>query len=102
LNARSLDIGLLCLVDIGADIEQMTLGHKWINDTFGSKFLPRIGWQIDAQGNLGSQAAMMALIGFDAHVPNRIPVKPLVSLAYCCSLLPLPYYSTFLAHLIVV
>lgn len=56
-----------------ADINQMTLGHKWIVDTFGREYVPRIAWHIDPQGHVGATAARFAAMGFDAFVPNRIP-----------------------------
>lgn len=56
-----------------ADINQMTLGHKWIVDNFGIEHAPRIAWHIDPQGHVGATAARFAAMGFNAFVPNRIP-----------------------------
>ena len=56
-----------------ADIDQMTLGHKWLVDTFGLEHAPRVAWHIDPQGHVGATAARFAAMGFDAFIPNRIP-----------------------------
>jgi len=42
-----------------ADINQMTLGHKWINDNLGADFLPRNAWHIDEQGHVAATAALV-------------------------------------------
>ncbi|BDA45668.1 Lysosomal alpha-mannosidase [Coccomyxa sp. Obi] len=47
-----------------AMIEQTTLGHQFLNRTFG--FTPTIGWQIDPFGHSGTQASLMSgALGFD-------------------------------------
>ena len=56
-----------------ADINQMTLGHKWLVDNFGREHIPHVAWHIDPQGHVGATAARFAAMGFDAFVPNRIP-----------------------------
>ena len=56
-----------------ADINQMTLGHKWLVDNFGLEHAPRVAWHIDPQGHVGATAARFAAMGFDAFVPNRVP-----------------------------
>ena len=33
-----------------ADIDQMTLGHRWIVKEFGLKYLPQTAFHIDPQG----------------------------------------------------
>ena len=53
-----------------ADINQLTLGHKWLTDHGFAA--PTKGWQIDSQGNIGATAAMYAGAGFDGAVGNRI------------------------------
>jgi hypothetical protein len=37
-------------------IDQMTLGHKFLLDTFNA--VPSIGWQIDPFGHSNTQAAL--------------------------------------------
>jgi alpha-mannosidase len=48
-----------------AMIDQTTVGHQFLNDTFG--LTPRIGWQIDPFGHSATQASLMSgALGFDA------------------------------------
>ena len=47
-------------------LDQTTLGHVWIADTFGVEALPRAGWQIDPFGHAAAQAEMYALMGMDS------------------------------------
>lgn len=48
-----------------AMIDQTTVGHQFLNDTFG--VTPRIGWQIDPFGHSATQASLMTgALGFDA------------------------------------
>jgi hypothetical protein len=56
-----------------ANINQMTLGHKFIKETFG--VVPRFGWQIDPFGASTVAHEQFALMGFDATVIDRIPYK---------------------------
>ncbi len=56
-----------------ADINQMTLGHEFISETFGEKHAPRTAWHIDPFGSVGSNAAIFAKMAFDAFGTNRIP-----------------------------
>jgi len=41
----------------------MTLGHRWVTETFGPRHLPATAWHIDPQGHLGATAAMFAQMG---------------------------------------
>ncbi|CAK65951.1 unnamed protein product (macronuclear) [Paramecium tetraurelia] len=51
-------------------IDQMTLGHKFLKDTFN--YVPNIGWQIDPFGHQNSQAALSYQMGFNAWFFARI------------------------------
>jgi lysosomal alpha-mannosidase len=53
-------------------IDQMTLGHHWINCTFGPKFLPKIGWQIDPFGHSKEYASILSQMGFNGLYLGRI------------------------------
>ncbi len=55
------------------DINQLTLGHRWIAENFGSEHLPRHAWQIDAQGHMSSTPVLFRMMGFDSLTINRIP-----------------------------
>ncbi|CAD8067627.1 unnamed protein product [Paramecium sonneborni] len=51
-------------------IDQMTLGHKFLLETFN--YVPSIGWQIDPFGHQNSQAALSYQMGFNAWFFARI------------------------------
>lgn len=53
-------------------IEQMTLGLKFLNETFGSCARPKSGWQIDPFGHTNEQASLFAQFGFDGMFFMRI------------------------------
>ena len=53
-------------------IDQTTLGHDFIKENFGEKYLPRIGWQIDPFGQSSASPTIMALSGYLAWVSNRV------------------------------
>ncbi|XP_064458721.1 lysosomal alpha-mannosidase-like [Ornithodoros turicata] len=55
-----------------AIIDQMTLGVRWLNDTFGKCARPRVGWQIDPFGHSREQASIFAQMGFDGYFLGRI------------------------------
>ncbi len=47
-------------------IDQMTVGHRRLTDTFGQCAIPKVAWQIDPFGHSKEQAALFAAMGFDA------------------------------------
>merc|ERR1719238_394620 len=51
-------------------IETMTIGHEFIWNTFG--VVPKYGFQCDPFGASSVFAAQSALMGFDAHIIDRI------------------------------
>lgn len=53
-------------------IEQMTLGLKFLNETFGQCGHPKVGWQIDPFGHTNEQASLFAQFGFDGMFFTRI------------------------------
>uniref|UniRef100_A0A6G1SA06 Lysosomal alpha-mannosidase n=1 Tax=Aceria tosichella TaxID=561515 RepID=A0A6G1SA06_9ACAR len=53
-------------------IEQMTLGLKFLNETFGQCGRPKVGWQIDPFGHTNEQASLFAQFGFDGMFFTRI------------------------------
>ncbi|XP_065891997.1 lysosomal alpha-mannosidase-like [Dysidea avara] len=59
-----------CMNDEGAThynaiIDQMTEGLRFITDTFGAQYRPRVAWQIDTFGHSSEQASLFAMMGFD-------------------------------------
>ncbi|KAH7942927.1 hypothetical protein HPB52_002702 [Rhipicephalus sanguineus] len=53
-------------------LDQMTLGMRWINATFGACALPRAVWQLDPYGHSREQAALFAQMGFDGLFLGRV------------------------------
>jgi hypothetical protein len=53
-------------------IDQMTLGHHWINLIFGKKFTPTIDWQIDPFGHSREYASILSQMGFNGVFLGRI------------------------------
>nr|BAE42288.1 unnamed protein product [Mus musculus] len=56
----------------GAIVDQMTLGLRFLQDTFGSDGLPRVAWHIDPFGHSREQASLFAQMGFDGFFLGRI------------------------------
>ena len=56
-------------------IEQMSVGLKFLNDTFGECGRPRVAWQIDPFGHSKTQASLYAQMGYDAVFFARIHYK---------------------------
>lgn len=59
-------------VNYQSTIEQMTLGLKFLNETFGQCGQPKTGWQIDPFGHTSEQASLFAQFGFDSMFVARI------------------------------
>lgn len=55
-----------------AIIDQMTLGMRWLNDTFGPCATPKIGWQIDPFGHSREQASIFSQMHFHGLFLGRI------------------------------
>ncbi|XP_040069731.1 lysosomal alpha-mannosidase-like [Ixodes scapularis] len=53
-------------------VDQMTLGHRWINATFGPCALPRAVWQLDPFGHSKEQAALFGQMEFDGLLLGRV------------------------------
>ncbi|XP_049563066.1 lysosomal alpha-mannosidase isoform X1 [Orcinus orca] len=56
----------------GAIIDQMTLGLRFLEDTFGSDGRPRVAWHIDPFGHSREQASLFAQMGFDGFFFGRL------------------------------
>ena len=55
-----------------AIVDQMTLGFKFLEDTFGSCARPRVAWHIDPFGHSKEQANLFAEMGFDGFFFARL------------------------------
>ncbi|XP_047387943.1 lysosomal alpha-mannosidase isoform X1 [Sciurus carolinensis] len=56
----------------GAIVDQMTLGLRFLEDTFGTDGRPRVAWHIDPFGHSREQASLFAQMGFDGFFLGRI------------------------------
>ena len=69
-----------------AMIDQMTVGHQFLNRTFGLS--PRIGWQVDPFGHSSTQASLMTgALGFDALYFGRADYQVTSRPSACCAIL---------------
>lgn len=55
-----------------AIVDQMSMGLRWLNDTFGECGRPRVAWQIDPYGHSRENTALFAQMGFDAVFMGRV------------------------------
>jgi len=56
-------------------IDQMTLGHEFLQNAFGDAGKPTIGWHIDPFGHSNVQSTLYKWTGFDAFFINRIDYR---------------------------
>ena len=50
----------------------MTLGLRFINETFGEAARPTVAWQIDPFGHSAEQASLFSQMSFDGVFLGRI------------------------------
>uniref|UniRef100_A0A8C7Q7Y7 Alpha-mannosidase n=1 Tax=Oncorhynchus mykiss TaxID=8022 RepID=A0A8C7Q7Y7_ONCMY len=55
-----------------AVIDQMTMGLRFLNDTFGHCGRPRVAWHIDPFGHAREHASMFAQMGYDGFFFGRL------------------------------
>lgn len=55
-----------------AIVDQMTLGLRFLNDTFGNCGRARVGWQLDPFGHSRAFASLLAQMGFDCLFLGRV------------------------------
>ena len=67
-----MNLSLIAATHYNGIIDQMTLGHLFINDTFGYEARPTIGWHIDPFGHSAEQASLFSLMSFDGFFFGRI------------------------------
>ncbi|XP_035231456.1 lysosomal alpha-mannosidase-like isoform X2 [Stegodyphus dumicola] len=55
-----------------AIIDQMTIGLRWLNETFGTCGRTKVGWQIDTFGHSKEQASLFSQMSFDGLFLGRL------------------------------
>eukprot|EP00937_MAST-01D_sp_MAST-1D-sp2_P006380 g6380.t1 len=60
---------------VDAQIDQVTLGHRYIADTLGAQYVPKIAWHIDPFGESSSYALWWKAMNFSTWVFNRIDTR---------------------------
>ena len=61
-------------------IDQMTLGLRFIDETFGADARPTVAWHIDPFGHSAEQASLFSLMSFDGFFFGRIDSADKVNL----------------------
>ena len=56
-------------------IHQMSLGMRFLNDTFGECAMPKVAWQIDPFGHSKEQANLFAEMAFDGMFFGRLDYR---------------------------
>ena len=56
-------------------IHQMSLGLRFLNDTFGESGNPTVAWQVDPFGHSREQANLFADMGFDGLFLGRLDYR---------------------------
>lgn len=65
----------------------MTLGLRFIEDTFGADARPTVAWHIDPFGHSAEQASLFSLMSFDGFFFGRIDEADKVNYNYQVQLL---------------
>ncbi|XP_060037774.1 lysosomal alpha-mannosidase isoform X2 [Erinaceus europaeus] len=63
----------------GAIIDQMTLGLRFLRETFGDEGRPLVAWHIDPFGHSREQASLFAQMGFDGFFFGRLDYQDKVT-----------------------
>jgi hypothetical protein len=77
----SFNLGGWCMsdeatTDYVSEINQMTEGHQYLEEKFGAKARPTVGWHIDPFGHSAATGSLFSDVGFDAFGLNRIVRTP--------------------------
>ena len=79
-----MNFSLIAATHYNGIIDQMTLGHLFINDTFGYEARPTIGWHIDPFGHSAEQASLFSLMSFDGFFLGRVDQEDKVRCLFIC------------------
>lgn len=58
--------------DYNAIIDQMTMGLRFIHETFGSRARPTVAWQLDTFGHSSEFASLLSQMSFNGLFFGRI------------------------------